>query len=579
MKQIHKVGYRSHQRRKATRERRWLPVFVLVGLASIFWCVMVARVFWLQVWQAEEWTVLAERNRAVRVVQRAPRGSIVDRYGNVLAGNRVLYTETYTDPVTNQLTERVLDPAEATIQMATAPAKIRKSYVREYPYGPVFSHLVGYIQKPLFSSDIVFGRYGMERAFNTRLAGADGYTVYERNAQGQAQRVLQRQEPAVGETLQTTFDAELSEVAFRALGDKRGAVIVSDPQTGEVLSAVTTPSFLPLNKQTDDPKLAEYWAPAVATGSVALDIPTALGMEKSPFLFRPTAAVYPPGSLYKIITALAGLEREVIDGSTTVLDEGVLEVNDFTYENWYWRQFGRVEGEVDVVRALARSNDIYFYKLAEWIGAKNLADFSKLFSLGEKTGIEVVTEHAGLVPDPAWKQQYFGERWYLGNTYHMGIGQGDLLVTPIQMQVMMSTVAMRGRKCQPRLVADSSVICQELSLQPESLELVIQGLRQACSSGGTAYLFFTVPYDVMCKTGTAEFGAENEKGYRPTHGWFTVALSASERQEPDVGEFTADIVITVFVESDENKIYREGSGDAAPVAKEVADWWWENRAR
>ncbi len=538
---------------------------------------MATRVFWLQVLSSENWQALAEGNRAVRIVQRAPRGLITDRYGEVLAGNRVTYTEVVTS--NNQLTERILSQQESSALMATAPAQVRKSYVRTYPYGPLFSHLVGYIQKPMFSSDIVYGRYGLEREKNNSLAGKDGYTLYERNARGQAQRVLAREDPVVGAPLATTFDAALSEVAFRALGEQHGAVIVSDPRTGEVLTAVSTPSFLPLNSQADDSALVTLWQSEIEKKIVAEDISSALELDDTPFLFRPTAAVYPPGSIFKIVTALAGLEREVITGDTTVRDEGVLTVGDFTYENWYWRQFGRVEGEVDVVSALARSNDIYFYKLAEWIGPKNLADFARLFSLGERTGLGIVSESTGLIPDPIWKQQYFGERWFLGNTYHMGIGQGDVLVTPIQMQALMSTVAARGRKCQPYVLQGTAVVCQELSLQPESLGLVIRGLRGACSPGGTAYPFFESPYDVMCKTGTAEFGEENEQGHRPTHGWFTVALGATERQDSTTPEFLGDIVITVFVESDDADVYKEGSQDAAPIARVVADWWWENRVR
>lgn len=551
-------------------------IWFLVGLVVFFWLVMGLRVFWLQVIKADSWQVLAEGNRAVRVVQRAPRGLISDRYDKPLAENTVIYTEVFTNE--GQLSERVLTQQEASSLMATSASQVRKSYVRQYPYGPVFSHLVGYIQKPLYSSDVVFGRYGLEREKNDSLSGKDGYILYERNARGEAQRVLAREEPVVGTPLKTTLDAELSEVAFRALGKQKGAVLVSNPQTGEILTAVSTPSFLPLNSQASDPILVEKWAKEIANKTVAETISSALHLENTPFLFRPTAAVYPPGSIFKIITALAGLEREVITADTTVRDEGVLTVGDFTYENWYWRQYGRVEGDVDVIRALSRSNDIYFYKLAEWIGPKNLADFARLFSLGEPTGFGIVSESAGLIPDPIWKQQHFGERWFLGNTYHMGIGQGDVLVTPIQVQSLMSAVSARGRKCKPYVLVGTPVVCQELSLQPESLGLVIRGLREACSAGGTAYPFFGSTYDVMCKTGTAEFGAENEEGHRPTHAWFTLAVSAEPRQDSTTPEFRGDIVITVFIESDEEDQYKEGSQDAAPVALEVANWWRANRA-
>lgn len=568
------LGTRSTNRKKSRNGFRWEPFFFTV-LVIFFWILMIGRVIQMQVFQSVLWSDLAERNRAVRVVERAPRGVIMDRYGKTLAGNSVLYTEVFNEK--GQQRERILSNDVATVLMATAPAKVRKSFVRDYPYGPVFSHLVGYIQKPLFSSDRVFGRYGLEREQNTLLAGQDGYVLYERNAAGAAQRILQQVEPIVGTSLQTTFDAEMSRIAFDALGNQRGAVVVSDPRTGEVLAAVSSPSFLPLNASQDNPQLATEWSEEIAEKKVAADIPDALEMEHNPFVFRPTSAVYPPGSIYKIVTALAGLEREAIDSETTVQDEGVLKVGDFTYENWYWRQFGQVEGSVDVVKALARSNDIFFYKLAEWIGPTELANFSHLFSLGEETGFGILRESRGLIPDPVWKQQYFGERWFLGNTYHMGIGQGDVLVTPMQLQVLMSTVASNGRRCSPRTLKNEQYICQELSLQPESLSLVIQGLRGACSPGGTAYPFFETPYDVMCKTGTAEFGAENEQGFRPTHGWFSVALSAHQRKADEAQEFSGDIVITVLIESDDENIYKEGSKDAAPVARIIADWWWENR--
>ena len=283
----------------------------------------------------------------------------------------------------------------------------------------------------------MFGRTGLERIFNDVLAGHDGLQVYERNAYGQPTRLLAQQPAQKGEDLTLSLDLELSRQAFSALGAQRGAVIVSEPKTGKILAMVSKPSFLPVS--TSSPEEQAAWQTEIAQGQVAASLVDALDHQQNPFLFRPIAAVYPPGSIFKIVTALAGLEYQTFTPETTVVDEGVLTVGEYSYANWYWRQYGQAEGTISIIRALARSNDIFFYKAAEWTGPQKLAEFARLMNLGKPTQIGLPGEQAGLVPDPAWKQQHFGENWYLGNTYHMGIGQGDVLVTPIQLQMVMST--------------------------------------------------------------------------------------------------------------------------------------------
>lgn len=570
--------------------QRLQRVLRLTGLMvmGVWTVIFLTRLWWLQLHGGDQWQTQAESNRVIRTLQRAPRGRIIDRNDQVVADNQVVYTQRYQED--GQRKERIIPREEAVAQLATSPANVNKNFARVYPYGPVLSHIVGYIQQPLTSTDMVFGRMGIEYRYNQVLSGVDGATVYERNAHGAANRVLWEQAPEMGNDLKLTIDAELSAVAFAALGTQRGAVIMTQPKTGEVLVLVSKPSFLPyseLPENLEQDAWVPYWEEASQSATldetwltergIAPSISAALDFAWSPFLFRPIAAVYPPGSVYKVVTALAGLEREVIDTSTTVLDEGELKVGEFTYQNWYWRQFGRVEGEIGVTRALARSNDIFFYKLAEWLSPEVLAEFSHWFSFGEKTGIALPGEQAGIVPTPAWKQRTFGERWYLGNTYHMGIGQGDVLVTPIQVNTMMSTLVTAGRQCTPRFVQSEQARCQEVSLSSESVAAVIEGLRGACSAGGTAYPFFTSSYDVICKTGTAEFGGEDERGYRHTHGWLTAAASRQPKQAADAAEFSADVVVTVLVESDDEQPYKEGSRDAGEVAKAVLDWWYVHR--
>jgi len=549
-----------------------LVQFWFFGVIFFLVC-MIGRLGILQVQRSSDFILRAEKNRVWKVVSRAPRGLILDRRGEVLADNNLQFSLLYEE--NNRSKERILPPDEVVERMATEPARIRQNYSRSYPWGPVFTHVIGYVQSPRSGDDVVFGRTGIERTANEKLAGRDGLQVYERNAFGEPTRLIMEQPVTKGEDLQLNVDAQLSKVAFDALGNQRGGVIVSEPKTGKILAMVSKPSFLP-EIQPSEQQLS-MWQKEIEAGSVARSLVEALNFPNNPFLFRPISALYPPGSIFKIVTALAGLEYQAFDTETKVFDEGVLRVGDFTYENWYWRQHGRTEGEISIVRALARSNDTFFYKAAEWIGPQKLADFARLLGLGTPTGVELPGEQSGLIPDPIWKQQHFGESWYLGNTYHMGIGQGDVQVTPLQLQTVMGVVASRGRLCRPHLLANGSVTCQELSLQKDSLATVTAGMRQACQTGGTAYPFFDSSYEVICKTGTAEFGAEDSQGHRPTHGWFTVAVTRQERNEElKEEELQPEIVITVFVESDETNRYKEGSVDAAPIARKVADWWWSN---
>lgn len=559
------------------------PVLWTASFFRIFLIVLVvtalSRLFWLQALRGTIWRVQAEGNRRQRVTIPAPRGVLTDRNGVVIARNNVVFLQPYVDE-DRRSQERPLTAEEAVQLQATAPAMLKKIYVRNYPYGPTLSHILGYVSRVRSSVDRGLGEAGIEQYLNKELTGIDGEVWYERSARGVAQRVLAEREPQAGKSVQLTLDAELSQIAFDALGGQRGSVVVTTPR-GEVLVAVSKPSFQPIfpdqiqagQAMTHPQVSASPSAQEINRALVSPDLPTALKDEKSPLLFRAFSGTYPPGSVFKVVTALAGLERGAITSTTTVTDEGVLRVGEFTFQNWYWRQYGGVDGTINVVRALGRSNDIFFYRLAEWVGPESLAEFAQWLGYGNPTGIEGQREQIGLVPTPGWKQRTFGERWFLGNTFHMGIGQGDVLVTPAQVSVMMNTVASRGRQCQLHLIPDSVTACQEISLQPETWDTVVRGLREACAPGGTAYPFFDSPYDAMCKTGTAEFGAADERGYRPTHGWFVVAASSEERQDVGTAEFDPEIVVTVMVESDETQLYKEGSRDAAPIARTIIDAW------
>jgi penicillin-binding protein 2 len=245
----------------------------------------------------------------------------------------------------------------------------------------------------------------------------------------------------------------------------------------------------------------------------------------------------------------------VVTAEQQVEDTGEIKVNDFRFANWLYDRTGGTEGLVDAVKSLQRSNDTYFYKVGEWLGPDKLATWSRYFGLGSQTGIELPGEASGLIPDPLWKERTTGDRWYLGNTYHMAIGQGDVAVTPLQMALATAVIGNGGRWCQPSLLQDKPAECKELGISGENLKVVIDGMKAVCQPGGTAARWANFEMQVACKTGTAQYGgAESDK----THAWFTVMAPADNPK----------IVLTILLED-----AGEGSDTASPVARQVLSAW------
>ncbi|MEK7165278.1 MAG: penicillin-binding transpeptidase domain-containing protein, partial [Patescibacteria group bacterium] len=332
-----------------------------------------------------------------------------------------------------------------------------------------------------------------------------------------------------------------------------------------------------------------------------------------PLFNRAVGGVYPPGSVFKIVPSIAALESKVITGETVYEDTGILRVNQFSFSNWYFSQYGKTEGFVDLRKGIARSNDIFFYRLGEATGDIGIAAWGKKLGLGEKSGIELTGEAEGIMPDRNWRKTVRNQEWYLGDTYHLAIGQGDLQVTPLQINRLTGVIAGGGVLCKPTLLKVAGLPvgaqgmspdagrCKDLGIKKETLKLITDGMERACSNdGGWGYqgtgwpLFdFTVMQEelgdakgtgirkrvpVACKTGTAEFGDPNGQ----THAWFTafapipesVAGGHGTGQAPNsenipmiIGD--PEIVVTVFVEKG-----GEGSSVAGPIAKKVLEEWF-----
>jgi penicillin-binding protein 2 len=526
---------------------------ILVCVLASISILLLVRLADIQLVRGESFEYLADANRFFSVRIPAERGVLLDRFGQPLVYNVPAYGLVEDSQARYYQTTPIAHEQALEI-MAAGDRLVDYTLQRYYRYPESTAHVVGYTG-PVTSADLLadrslhltdsIGKLGLERQLEGRLRGQGGLKVYEVDALGRRQRLVRSDLGEPGENIKTTIDPYLSEVAHRAMGSQQGSVVVMDADTGEVLVLVSTPTFNAsmLNTRHIEPELERARRAQVES---FFTNPLKL------FFNRAVSGAYPPGSVFKPVTALAGLEAQAIDARTIVRDEGKLEVGEYSYANWYYLMYGRGEGDLALVRAMARSNDIYFYKAAEWTGPTKLAEMARLFGLGKKTGIELGGEAEGLVPDPAWKERVIGERWFLGNTYHFGIGQGDLLVSPLQIAQMTQTIAKNGTRCQPTLLsADGSgkesaggrltdSTCSELGVKEAYLDTVITGLFDACSPGGTASVFFARNQAVRqselsvaeqfergavaCKTGTAEFGGTDQRGRKKTHGWFTAIV-------------------------------------------------------
>lgn len=521
-------------------------IIAVVGM----WCVVVVlglRLADVAVIRGDTFRLRADQNRFGSRVVVANRGVITDRNGGLLVKNTPQFFR-----VDEHTQERsAITPQQALDLMIHDPEHVVADAQREQVYPEVFTHLLGMVgfvsgddqgsDQHLYEKE---GKSGLEKMFDASLDGVNGSDRVERTATGKETQVIHEVMSEPGKDLQTSIDAQLGVVAYEHLQGRKGSVVVSDIATSQVLALVSAPSYTP--------------------DSVA----GALRDPDAPLINRATSA-YPPGSVFKMITALGALQSGAMQTDTKIRDDGELSLGGQTFRNWYFRTSGKTEGEIDLVKAIARSNDIFFYKAAELAGPDKLSDVAKMFHFGMRSGIELGRDDEGVIPTPAWKERVVGEKWYTGDTYHMGIGQGDVLVTPMQVNVMTATLARRGVWCQPTLLLGKPPVCEELPIVKTNFTPVIDGMLGACSRGGTGFPFFayneTAPAEarVACKTGTAEHGAADSSGKRSTHAWFTMFYPVSNPK----------VAITVMLESTQDQQFLEGSADAAPIAKAVWEEW------
>lgn len=530
--------------------------FAVLTIALIF----IGRLFQLTVVLGSENKELSENNRVRLIEVPAVRGKIIDRNGKNLVESKEIFKLILNGKSTNISEEQVADLEKQGLAgeiFEGELGKIEADIKREYLLGEAASHVLGYISvfqgtkedaERGFSAGDMIGRLGLEDFYDNFLKGNKGRKLIEVDAIGNKVSVLGEELPEKGLDIKTTIDGDLQKVVFEVLkkhanraGSHRGAVIVEDPQSGAVLALVSVPTY--------DPS----------------DVGRFVTSENKPFFNRAIQGNYPPGSVFKIVSALAGLESGTVSPDTEIEDVGQFTLGGVKFSNWYFNNYGRKDGNVNMEKAIARSNDIYFYRLAQKTGLVTIRKMALKFGFGQKSGIDLPGETFGLVPDEVWKRSVLGETWFLGDTLNLAIGQGFMLATPMQISNMTSYMAV-GKFFKPYLVSrigegegsikvESKVTGENLA-GGENYEAVRVGMRQACSRGGTAFPFFEAPYTVGCKTGTAEQSVGNP------NAWFTVFAPFENPR----------ITVTVLIEDG-----GEGSSVAAPVAREILDWWFSKR--
>lgn len=530
-------------------------IFAFLIFAVVF--VFLLRLFYLQVVSGAKNRALSDSNRIRLIGIVAPRGKILDRNGELLAQSNITYWLKKGD-VRKQIMLAQKNDLEAqglaSEDFSGSLGQIYEEVGRSYPLGEDASHVLGYTSlaqradlnknEQLTSQDMV-GRAGIEETYEDFLKGVDGQKLIEVDAIGGRVSILSRVAPKQGENIHLTIDAKLQKVAYEALrrgaakaGTKGGAIIVASPLTGEVLALASLPSFDPNN-----------------VGGVTND-------ANKPLFNRATLGNYPPGSIFKIVTALAGLESGKINKDTQIEDVGQFDFSGTHFSNWYFTAYGGRDGVLKLDRAIARSNDIFFFKVGQTIGLDPIRKMALKLGFGQKTGIDLPSEDFGLVPDDVWKQSTQKQPWYPGDTMHMAIGQGFMLSTPIQISSLINFMA-SGKLMKPYLVSEIDGP-QKSQIGPKAngqklvsdanFKLVREGMRQVCQTGGTGWPFFEVKnYTLGCKSGTAEKLEGNP------HAWFGAFAPFDSPQ----------ITVTVLVEDG-----GEGSTVAGPIAKEILDYWF-----
>jgi penicillin-binding protein 2 len=602
------IRLKDHEKdARLIRKRALVGALVFMLLTA----ALVARMYYLQVVQYEYHSTLSENNR-VHVQPIPPtRGLIFDRNGVIVADNRPSFSLTLTReragdwahvldvivevlglsederalfekrvrqgrrpfepvPVLFELSEEQI-AIIAVNQFRLPGVEVAAQLVRHYPQREHFAHSVGYVgrinEKEMKELDAVaysgthhIGKTGVERFYEDHLHGEVGYEEVETNARGRVLRVLKRIDPLPGKDVILTIDVRLQEAAEAALAGRRGAIVALQPSTGEVLAMVSQPSFDP------NPFVTGISFKAYGELRDAID---------QPLFNRVLRGLYPPGSTIKPMMAVAALDAGVITNTSRVFDPGFYQLANHSHKYRNWNRSG--DGWVSLELAISRSNDTYFYDLAHKMGIDRMHDYMTRFGLGQRVSLDMFEETAGLMPSREWKRARYRQAWYPGETLILGIGQGYMQTTPLQLAQATALMATRGKWIRPHLAktieglppVDTRPLADIQLRDPKSWDFARFGMEQVMHGprGTARKVGDSSAYRIAGKSGTAQVVAirQGEKYDRNKvqerhrdHALFVAYAPADNPQ----------IVVAVMVENGES-----GSGVAAPVVKLVMDAW------
>ena len=586
-------------------------ILVLSFIVGAVFFLLLMRLWHLQILNTDDYQAMSENNRLRFVPVAASRGAILDRNGVVLVSNRPSFSLAVIpqevkdkESLLTQLSSLLaLDRAEMSerweknkgrakyypIVLASnitrdqveiveenrlrlPGVEIEMKPVREYSSGVLGAHLLGYIgeisEKELsykgfeeYNPGDYVGKNGIERALENELHGEDGGRQFEVDARGRVLRTISETYPTVGNSVVLTIDAAIQKQTERAFGEQAGAAVAMDVNSGEILAFVSNPGF--------DPSLFSGKLPPEIWKGYLED-------KRHPLENKALSGQYPPGSTFKIITAMAGLQDNTINESTSVNCSGSYALGTSTFKCWNRRG----HGTTSLRKSLRESCDVYYYQLGEKLGVDKIAAAAKAFRLGSPMGVELQNEKPGLIPTSEWKQKRYGKRWFHGETLPVAIGQGFVLTTPIQLASMIATVANEGTIFRPHLVkrivdADGKLLREtkpevigNTAFSKESYRLVKQGLLAVVNeSGGTGAMARLYDVKVAGKTGTSQVvKMRDSKQGTPyqfrDHALF-VAFAPFDKPE---------IAVAVVVEHGEH-----GGSAAAPIAGRILRAYFDGK--
>ena len=601
------------QEKEAEKRLYQLRLYLVFLLAVLSMAIIISRLYNLQYQRHDYFRAQSDKNRITLVSISPNRGLITDRNGVLLAHNESTYIleaiPGYVHhpkealqrlqpiiPFSEREKERFLREFKQTPSYGTFTAKERISTeealafaahqfenpgfilnarsIRKYPYGTWTAHAVGYIgridKKDLqqlhdtnnltnYRGTLFIGKTGIEKTYESHLHGKTGYAIVEIDALGNPVRHLKEVSPQSGDNLTLSIDIRLQEAALEIMGAYQGAIVAIDPNNGEVLAMVSTPTF------------DANWMTTGLTSSMW----QALNNTAYPLQNRATTALYPPGSTIKPLWAYMAMLEGAVDPQKRIYDTGVFHFPNSTLAFRDWKRGGH--GWVDLHQAITVSCDTYFYHLAADVGINRLARYLRAAGFGRPTGIDLPSEKAGLVPDPQWKKKYVGKPWYPGETVIAGIGQGYVLATPLQLAAATATIANGGTSYVPKLaksyVHDQKTVdilpqvVMKLEDKNNAYETIKTAMQAVMQPGGTAWrAAIGAPYPIAGKTGTAQIkslprGERLKREVPLEHRDHALFIAFAPADQPK-------IAVAVVVEHGGS-----GSSVAGPMARKILDFY------